>query len=71
MKAVTYRDAGVRVRVTDGISKGSVGVTTGDVSEAEFATLVGVQLAYRFRYIREDWLEPEPIRHSQPEGEER
>lgn len=49
---------GLKVRVVAGISKGSVGVTTGDVQETEIGVrLVGVLLTNRFRMVRESWLQ--------------
>jgi hypothetical protein len=64
VKPVTYRDPGVRVLVNEGMSRGSKGITTGDTQPTEYEglMLVGVQLSHRFRFIREDFLEPEPFR---------
>lgn len=80
MKAVTYRDAGVRVLVNQGMCKGSKGITTGDTKPGIEGpldgtglgvTLVGVQLARKFKFIREDFLEPEPFRAVLPSSGEK
>ncbi len=57
-----FRQRGVRVLCVDGISKGDRGVTTGVTQETETgAMLVGVVFDYRYRLVREDWLEDEAV----------
>ncbi len=64
MKA-PFREVGVRVRITEGLSKGCTGVTTGAYQKVELGHLVGVDIdSVRRRMVREDWLEPEECSHA-------